>query len=196
MAAYLGIAGDFHPLYADAEHARAGPFGGPVVPGPMIAAVAVGLGNMDVPLARTVALVGMAWRFARPVRPGDSIRTRWRLNRKRDVEDPRNGLAAWQVEVENQRGEVVATGEVVRLVARREQPAEVAEPVRTGRRRRRRRGPASEAGQTAGAEVAPSEPTPAGPEVPTPRRRRRRRGGQPEQPAGPEVLALQAVGEA
>jgi hypothetical protein len=113
--------------------------------------VVAGLGAMDVPIPQTVALVGWRWSFNAPVRPGDSLCSLWRLNRKRDVEDPRWGLAAWQVEVENQHGELVAHAEVVRLVARRDaaQQAEAteggegAEGARPGRRRRRRRGGAN-----------------------------------------------------
>lgn len=137
-----------------------------MAPAPLIAAVVSGLGAMDVPIPRTVALVGWQWKFKAPVRLGDSIRSRWRLNRKRDVEDRRWGLATWQVEVENQHGELVALAEIVRLVARRES-AEPEVP-RTGRRRRRRRGgsnggppPEAVAAQLAAAPESP-EPAPVG----------------------------------
>src|SRR5215467_6493179 len=138
MAAFVGLSGDFNPLYTDAEHARAGHFGEPVVPGALVAAVTAGLGAIDVPVPATVGLVGMTWRFLRPVRPGDTISSLWRLNRKRPVENPKWGLAVWQVEVENQRGEVVAVAEVTRLVSRREQPPEAVRQGKSSRRRRRR----------------------------------------------------------
>src|SRR5215831_12443784 len=76
MAAFVGLSGDYNPLYTDAEHARSAHFGEPVVPGALIAAVTTGLGAIDVPLPATVSLVGMAWRFLRPVRPGDTIASR------------------------------------------------------------------------------------------------------------------------
>lgn len=147
LSAYAGLSGDFGPLHVDREHARASHFGGQVVPGALLVALAMGLGSMDVPLARTVALVGTTWRFERPVRPGDTVRCRWRLNRKRAVEEPAWGLCGFAVEMENQQSEVVASGEVVRLLERRPgtEPAPVvagqpeAEVARTGRRRRRRR---------------------------------------------------------
>src|SRR5262249_10933230 len=126
LASFVGISGDYNPLYTDAEHARSGHYGDLVVPGALVAAITTGLGAIDVPVPATVGMVGMAWRFVRPVRPGDTIRSRWRLNRKRPVDNPRWGLAVWQVEVENQRGEVVATAEMTRIVSRREQPSEVA----------------------------------------------------------------------
>jgi hypothetical protein len=163
-------------------HARSGPFHGLVVPAPLIAAVVAGLGAIDVPIPHTVALVGWNWKFEAPVRPGDSILSRWRLNRKRDVEDARLGLVTWQVEVENQKGELVAMADVVRLVARR-QGTELPEP--------------AEADEATGGEVA-------GDQVRGGRRRRRRRGGgngglPPEsvaaQPA-PDAVAVQPAPDA
>jgi len=141
VAAFLGLSGDLNPLYADVEYARGGPFGEVVVPGTLVAAAAIGLGTIDGPVPATVGLVGMTWRFQRPVRVGDTIRCRWRLHRKREVENPRWGLAVWQVEVENQRGEVVATAEVTRLVNRRQVPT----GIRSAKKRRRRHGVEAEA---------------------------------------------------
>jgi len=40
---------------------------------------------------------------------GDTIGTRWRLNRKRNVDAEGWGLAVWQIDVVNQHGDVVAT---------------------------------------------------------------------------------------
>ena len=139
VVAFVGISGDYNPLYIDAEHARSGHFGETVVPGALVAAITTGLGAIDVPVPATVGLVGMSWRFLRPVRPGDTIGAVWRLNRKRPVENPRWGLAVWQIEVENQRGEQVAVAEIARLITRREQPAEVGRPTSKSARRRRER---------------------------------------------------------
>ncbi|MDR0358638.1 MAG: MaoC family dehydratase, partial [bacterium] len=197
VAGYIALAGDFNPLYADAHYAASGPHQGVVLPGPMIASIAVGLGTMDTPLPSTVALVGMTWRFVRPARPGDTLYTRWRLGRKRSVENPDWGLSVWQVEVRNQDRALVATGEVARLVERRtplvEVPAEEVEALEPaaeeqaaepepraagGRRRRRRRGgdrqPEEPAAAAGPAEPAAEEPAPEpAPEAPARPRRRR-----------------------
>jgi 3-hydroxybutyryl-CoA dehydratase len=184
VAAFVGLAGDYNPLYADREHARAGQYGGPVAPGALVAAMATGLGSMDVPLPATVGLVGMSWKFLLPVQPGDTLGSRWRLSRKRNVENPRWGLAVWQVDVENQRGELVASAEVTRLVAKREQE----QPVERSGRSRRRRRKGAPAGQAA-ADIVLAEPVPepAPADVPPPAARRRRRRGPAEptpEPAG------------
>ena len=209
LTAFVGISGDYNPLYTDAEHARGGPYGEPVVPGTLVAAMTTGLGAIDVPVPATVGMVGMTWRFLRPVRPGDTIRARWRLNRKRPVENPRWGLAVWQIEVENQRSETVAAAEITRLVSRREQPAEPARPSKNRRRRRRA------AAEPVANHELPPKPTPGplvepaikpGPEAPELQpaaepqlaeppngapSRRRRRSGRPR----PEVPAEQAGAE-
>ena len=206
LTAFVGLSGDYNPLYTDAEHARVGPFGEPVVPGTLVAAVTTGLGAIDVPLPATVGLVGTTWRFQRPVRPGDTIGSRWRLNRKRPVENPRWGLVVWQVEVENQRGETVAIGEVTRLVCRREQPVEAGRSSKSRRRRRRAAeaaanhelppkptpGPLAEPALKPPAEPQHPEPEVAavvpGPDAPPPRRRRRSGKQKAEAPAEPAAV--------
>ena len=128
LAAYISMAGDFNPLYADAAYARTGPQAGVVLPGSLIAAVTLGLGAIDVPLPQTVALVGMHWSFVAPARPGDTLYSHWRLGRKRPVQEPEWGLGVWQIEVVNQEGATVAKGEVARLVVRREPLPDLAQP--------------------------------------------------------------------
>lgn len=178
VAVFLGLSGDLNPLYADVEYAHGGPFGEVVVPGALIAATAIGLGTIDGPVPATVGLVGMDWRFQRPVRVGDTIQCRWRLHRKRDVENPRWGLAVWQVEVENQRGEVVATADLVRLVSRRQVPTEV----RPGKRRRRRRG------LETGTVEPPPKPPPGPLREPLPEPERWPEAARGERPRPPEPL--------
>ncbi|MGH7904825.1 MAG: MaoC family dehydratase, partial [Candidatus Dormibacteraceae bacterium] len=119
LTAFSGLSGDFNPLHVDEEHAGAGHFGGRVAHASLVSGLAIGLGSMDVPLCATVGLVGMSWKFHLPVKPGDTIRSRWRLVRKRAVANPRWGLAVWEVEVLDQRGGVAAQGEVARLIGRR-----------------------------------------------------------------------------
>jgi acyl dehydratase len=203
LTAFAGVAAEFSPLVVDETYARSTAFGGQVVPGSMIAAVATGLGSLDVPIAATAGMVGMTWRFLKPVRPGDSLHTTWRLNRKRAVENPTLGLVFWQIEVFSQRGEVVAMGEVGRLVQRRtaSSPAPVDSPTpavaagvgtvaaevdgngEAASRRRRRRGGRGSGSSGAGSErearpVIAELPEPAPADAPSPSRRRRRRGGR------------------
>src|SRR5438105_5456704 len=165
LTLYRGLAGDLNPLHVDHEHASQSPLG-LSLPAALLAASAIGLGSVDVPVPATVALVGMTWKFSKPVRIGETIAARWRLNRKRDVENPRWGLVTWQVDIVGSDGDTRASGEVSRLVARRA-PAGAEAPPR--RRRRRRSGAAAAPTPAAAAEIP--EPAPA--DTPSPARRRR-----------------------
>jgi MaoC like domain len=151
----------------DAPRAAQGHFGGRVAHGSLLISIALGLGSIDVPQPDTVALVGTTWRFLKPVKPGMTVHAVWRLGRKRDVTNPRWGLAAWQVELLDQNEERVLEGEVTVLVNRRD----VAVPA-ASRSRRRRRGKAPVALPAATAESNLPEPAPA--DTPTPASRRRR----------------------
>jgi hypothetical protein len=98
---------------------------------------------MDAPIPATVGLLGMTWKYQKPLKPGDTIHCIWRLARKRPVDDPRWGAAVWEVEVIDQDGVVAATGELTRLVARRGAPAADVAASRRPRRRRRSSGRSS-----------------------------------------------------
>jgi hypothetical protein len=151
----------------DAPRAAQGHFGGRVAHGSLLISIALGLGSIDVPQANIVALVGTTWRFLKPVKPGMTVHAIWRLSRKREVTNPRWGLAVWQVELEDQIQERVLEGEVSVLVNRREVAASTA-----SRSRRRRRGKAPVAPPAATVEANLPEPAPA--DTPSPASRRRR----------------------
>jgi acyl dehydratase len=177
LALYRGLAGDLNPLHSDHEHAAQSAIGFSL-PGPLVGAVAIGLGSIDVPVPATVALVGMTWKFTKPVHVGESIAARWRLNRKRDVENPRWGLVTWQIEVVGGDGDVKALGEVSRLVARREAIAVDGDGEQpAGKRRRRRRSSSAQAASAPAPAPEAPEPAPADTPPPSRRRRRGRRGG-------------------
>jgi hypothetical protein len=168
----------------DGPRAAQGHFGGRVAHGSLLISIALGLGSIDVPQPNTVALVGSTWRFLKPVKPGMTVHAVWRLGRKRDVTNPRWGLAAWQVELLDQNEEAVLEGEVTVLVNRRE----VAVPP-ASRSRRRRRGKAPVALPAATAESNLPEPAPA--DAPSPASRRRR----PSKPAAPPEAPPAPVAE-
>ena len=186
LVAFSRLSGDYNPLYVDAEYAGTTYFGGTIASAAFLVATAIGLGSIDAPVPSTVALVGTTWRFLRPVRAGDTIHARWRLARKRAVQNPAWGLAVWQVSIVDQRGETAAEGELARLVARREPP-----PAPSSRRRRRRRSGAA----TAVAQEQAPLPEPAPADVPAPSRRRRgRRGGAAEGGGEPAPMPAPEAG--
>lgn len=176
---HASTSGDWGPLHVNQEFASAGHFGTRVAHGSLLVSLAMGLGAMDVPHPATVGMVGTGWRFMRPVRAGDTIRAHYRLSRKRDVDEPRWGLAVWRIEITNQRQEIVAEGEVTVLVTKRDVPhVSIASPA-SKRHRRGRRGkdPVAlpvEVPSAPSAEANLPEPAPA--DAPAPSRRRRGAG--------------------
>ena len=167
LTAHAGVSGDFGFLHMDAPRAAQGHFGGRVAHGSLLISIAIGLGSIDVPQADNVAMVGSTWRFLKPVKPGMTVHAVWRLGRKRDVTNPRWGLAVWQVELEDQNQERVLEGEVSVLVSRREITVP---PASRSRRRRRGKSLPEPLAPTAAANLP--EPAPA--DTPSPASRRRR----------------------
>src|SRR5439155_2886888 len=184
---FAGVAGDFSPLTI--ESGRDGPR---MAPPALVAAIAVGLGSMDMPVPSVAEWEWLNWRFPRAVRAGDTIYARWTLTQKRP---PRGGAASsivvWRVDVHTLDGTLCAEGEVGAQVKRaasapaRQQPrsddqapAPTAGGARRGRRRRSRtNGVANppETPQIAAPPAASAKPERAA--GPARRRRRRRSSG-------------------
>ncbi len=122
ITAFAGVSGDFNPIHVDAEYASETVFGGRVAHGALVLAIATGLRQQQGMFRGTLkAWLGMReWRFAAPVRIGDTIHVLTEVTELRDTTDPTAGLAIQRVEVRNQRDEAVAEGEFVTLLRRRE----------------------------------------------------------------------------
>ena len=68
------------------------------------------------PLA-VMAFMGFEWRFLRTAQVGDTIRSRSRTVAKRSLRE--GGVVIEEREILNQRGELVQSGKITLLVARR-----------------------------------------------------------------------------
>jgi len=209
IALFGALAGDFSPLTIDASHA-----GARFAPPALLAAVAIGLGTMDMPVPSVAEWEWLNWRFPRPVKAGETIYARWTLTQKRPpVGGAPTAIVVWRVDVHTSDGALCAEGEVGASVRRKAQAARprTAEarpagpaptPAPASRRRRGRRPAGSTA---AGASPPPPVEAPAmavaaapsGPAEKTgaTRRRRRRRPrasparGRDGEPAGPVAPA-------
>ncbi len=67
-----------------------------------------------------LAFMGFEWRFLQPARIGDTIRSRSRTLTKRPMRE--GGIIVEEREILNQRGEIVQSGRLTLLVARRPRP--------------------------------------------------------------------------
>ena len=121
IVAFAGISGDFNPIHVDAEHAAGTDFGQRIAHGALVLAVATGLRQQEGRLRGTLkAWLGLRdWRFRAPVLVGDTISVVNRVSSLDAARDPRDGMLVQDVEVHNQREEVVAAGQFVTLMRRR-----------------------------------------------------------------------------
>jgi 3-hydroxybutyryl-CoA dehydratase len=105
---FTGIAGIKLPIFLDEEYCKKHTkFGGRIVPGPLLLSFA---SAMIVDLIGPTTISGLGWdkvRFFAPARPGDTIRTRIRVESKRDTSDGERGILEIAPTVLDQRGAIV-----------------------------------------------------------------------------------------
>ena len=124
VQAFGDLTGDTFYMHFDDEAAKASPFGQRIAHGYLVLSAAAGLFVWTAP-GPLLANYGLdTLRFTKPVALGDTIRARLTAKRKVDrmklgADGKGQGVVAWDVEVTNQSGEVVASYEILTLVAKR-----------------------------------------------------------------------------
>jgi oxepin-CoA hydrolase/3-oxo-5,6-dehydrosuberyl-CoA semialdehyde dehydrogenase len=124
IEAFAELSGDRFYAHMDEEAAAASPvFDGRVAHGYFVVSAAAGLFVWPDPgpVLANIGLEGL--RFTQPVYPGDRIHVRFTCKDKGSAREPDQGTVTWDVEVVNQRDEVVAAYDVVTQV-QRETPAD------------------------------------------------------------------------
>ena len=124
IVAFGGISGDYFYMHFDEVAAKASPFGKRIAHGYFVLSAAAGLfvSPAEGPVLANYGLDTL--RFVKPVGIGDTIRARLTCKRKIDrnrkgPDGVGQGVVAWDVEVTNQDGEVVASYDILTLVAKR-----------------------------------------------------------------------------
>jgi acyl dehydratase len=113
-----GMFGDFNPLHVDEEFSKQTMFGGRILHGPFTSAlVSAPVGNYFAGTA--IAYLEHACRFLAPVRPGDTLASRWTVTAKVDKPKHKGGIIELSAVASNQRGEVAVEVEGKILVANR-----------------------------------------------------------------------------
>ncbi len=124
IVAFGGISGDYFYMHFDAVAAAASPFGQRIAHGYFVLSAAAGLFVSPAP-GPVLANYGLdTLRFVKPVAIGDTIQARLTCKRKTDrqkvgPDGVGQGVVAWDVEVSNQTGELVASYDILTLVAKR-----------------------------------------------------------------------------
>ncbi len=109
IVAFAGLSGDYNPLHIDEEYCKGTQFGGRIAHGPLVYAIAAGLlFQLHLYDDTLIAFLGFdSLKFTKPVRPGDTVHARIKVLEKRETSNPGRGIMKRQLEVLNQRGEVV-----------------------------------------------------------------------------------------
>ncbi len=125
IVAFGGISGDFFYMHFDEIAARESQFGKRIAHGYFVLSAAAGLFVSPAP-GPVLANYGLDnLRIITPVAIGDTIRARLTCKRKvdrqrKDVLGVGQGVVAWDVQVTNQNDELVASYDILTLVAKRE----------------------------------------------------------------------------
>lgn len=125
---FAGLSGDYNALHTDVEYARQRPLGQRVAHGLLGLSIASGLAARTGFMEGTiVAFTGLTWHFREPILLGDTIHLRARVTRRRAMASAGGGFVSFDVQVLNQRDEVVQQGEWTLLMRSREIDDQVAQ---------------------------------------------------------------------
>jgi acyl dehydratase len=123
LVIFAGLSGDYNPLHTDEEFCKKTEFGTRIAHGPLIYSIAAGLlFQLHLYDDTLIAFLGFdSLRFTKPVKPGDTIHARIKVLEKRETSRSDRGVMKRQLQVVNQRGDVVQEGVQAFLLKRKPQ---------------------------------------------------------------------------
>ena len=108
---FAGLSGDYNQLHTDAEFARGTLFGERIAHGLLGLSIASGLASrLGFVEGTAEAFTGLEWKFRGPIKIGDTIRVRLKVQRKKEIRRLGGGFILFDVAVLNQRDETVQKG--------------------------------------------------------------------------------------
>jgi 3-hydroxybutyryl-CoA dehydratase len=114
---FAGLSGDYNQLHTDAEFTKETLFGERIAHGLLSLSIASGLASrLGVVEGTAEAFTGLEWKFRGPVKIGDTIRVRLKVQRKKAMSRLGGGFVVLGVTVLNQRDETVQKGSWTVLV--------------------------------------------------------------------------------
>lgn len=123
---YSGVSGEYNPQYTDVEYAKKSMFGERIAPGVLIFDIAFGLwtwqhfGRFPAPKVKFAGHLTDRSTFIAPVKIGDTIRCQYRIASARlSKTRPGAGIVTIDLQVLNQRDELVQDGSTVMMIPSR-----------------------------------------------------------------------------
>jgi acyl dehydratase len=111
IVTFAGLSGDYTPIHMDEEYAKKTPFGGRIAHGFLGVALTSGLlGQLGITDETAIALLEFTCRFTGAIRIGDTIKVRQIVKDKRETSKPGRGVVTFDLEVVNQKDEIVISG--------------------------------------------------------------------------------------
>ncbi len=111
IVAFAALSGDWNQIHTDVEYCKNTPQGERVAHGLLGLTIASGLACRTGLIEGTVkAFTGLEWKFSGPILVGDTVRLRGRVMRTRPLPSMGGGMVVYEVELVNQRQEVVQKG--------------------------------------------------------------------------------------
>ena len=106
---FAGLSGDYNPLHINEEYCKTTQFGTRIAHGPLIYAIAAGLVfQLHLYDDTLIAFLGFdSLKFTKPTKIGDTVHVKLKVLEKRETSNPDRGVMKRQLQVINQRGEVV-----------------------------------------------------------------------------------------
>lgn len=106
---FAGLSGDFNPLHVNEEYCKTTQFGTRIAHGPLVYSIAAGLlFQLHLYDDTLIAFLGFdSLKFTKHVVAGDTIRARITVTEKRETSRPDRGVMKRQLQVFNQRDEMV-----------------------------------------------------------------------------------------
>lgn len=106
---FAGLSGDYNPLHINEEYCKTTQFGTRIAHGPLVYAIAAGLiFQLHLYDDTLIAFLGFdSLKFTTPVKAGDTIHAKLKVLDKRESSRADRGVMKRQLQVFNQRGEMV-----------------------------------------------------------------------------------------
>ena len=117
IVAFSGLSGDYNALHTDEIFASETQFGGRIAHGPLGYVVATGLSNRTGLFdGSTIAFLESQWKFTAPIYPGDTVHLEMIIAELRTTSKPDRGVLIREMNLINQKGQLVQTGQFITLI--------------------------------------------------------------------------------